>query len=86
MTEDRIGCLTRTTGEISQGGRLEGVSVVKDMASFYRDWKKLSLVTAKVFAAGPAGCVDWTKVLCTVLQPWHILVSARKLRFDWMKL
>jgi hypothetical protein len=43
------------------------------------------LVTAKLFEAGPAGCVDWTKVLCTVLQPWHILVSARKLRFDWME-
>lgn len=69
MNKDRIGCLTRTPGEISQGGRLEGVSVVKGMTSFYRDWKKLSLVTAKAFAAGPARCVDWTKVLCTVLQP-----------------
>ena len=65
--------------ELSQGVALERVSVVKDTASALYDWKKLSLVMVKVFAAGPAGCEDWMKVLCTALQPWHLLVSARRL-------
>ena len=37
------------------------------------------------FAAGPAGCEDWMKVLCTALQPWHLLVSARRLWVYWSR-
>ena len=65
--------------ELSQGVALQRVSVVKNTASVLYDWKKLSFGDRMVFAAGPAGCEDWMKVLCTALQPWHLLVSARRL-------
>lgn len=49
------------------------------------DWKKLLFGLRTVFAAGRAGCVDWTRFMrgaaaLAYLSPQHI-----NLRFDWME-
>lgn len=62
--------------ELSQGVGVEDVRVLEYSSSSQYDWESLFLTFAKFFAAGPAGCEDWSKVLCTVLQPWQVSVSA----------
>ena len=49
------------------------------------DWKKLLLGLRRVFAAGPAGCVDWTMFMRGAAALAYLSLQHIEIGFDWMK-